>query len=482
MQYSKSKPESETLKWKKGFYNININKFELYKTYVGKYTNTQVYEGNIEYNNNQIILNGNYPAGKLKLISTIDSKVNIDVALPFEINPYSPLNINNNGITSFNDVLSYMSGNWVGTFLNCSYNLSYDFKCNLIFNEIGRSCVFNGDGILINNNRKDKTVVSITGYIEISNKGLINFQISNPPIIKIPIVFKINPNNLVVSGHSDAFQFIINKEHLHYQAKNNIKASDAEPLPSCYLPLNNFNSSDSNSIDPKHSSPTINEYANASQNNLNSPNTQLQNDFFASLSIPGIDSNELPPSLTLSKARSHNISTSSEKSQSSVRANSFPTSGIVNQFLKTTHEKNVSNSSTEPGLVKNKDDIAPSEEVIRRYKALLQGVTMESKISVKNREAFASCSPALSISDAQHVSALKDLDFTPEQFEALKSDCECDPLDEEKDLCIICFDKDINCVFVPCYHMTLCSSCASKLNDCPICRTEIKEVKIIYRS
>ncbi|XP_059147849.1 uncharacterized protein LOC131935471 [Physella acuta] len=42
--------------------------------------------------------------------------------------------------------------------------------------------------------------------------------------------------------------------------------------------------------------------------------------------------------------------------------------------------------------------------------------------------------------------------------------------------CKICFDKEVAVVFLPCGHFAACSDCAVALNNCPICRKQVKGV------
>uniref|UniRef100_A0A7S1BQP3 RING-type domain-containing protein n=1 Tax=Corethron hystrix TaxID=216773 RepID=A0A7S1BQP3_9STRA len=53
---------------------------------------------------------------------------------------------------------------------------------------------------------------------------------------------------------------------------------------------------------------------------------------------------------------------------------------------------------------------------------------------------------------------------------------------EENDTeeCIICFDKKIDCVMVPCGHQICCFNCASATTCCPICKANCTVIKI-YR-
>ena len=45
--------------------------------------------------------------------------------------------------------------------------------------------------------------------------------------------------------------------------------------------------------------------------------------------------------------------------------------------------------------------------------------------------------------------------------------------------CVVCFDSTINTILVPCGHVALCHGCACKMSTCPICRTDVAEVKTI---
>lgn len=50
------------------------------------------------------------------------------------------------------------------------------------------------------------------------------------------------------------------------------------------------------------------------------------------------------------------------------------------------------------------------------------------------------------------------------------------------DLCKICMDAPIECVFLECGHMATCTACGKVLNECPICRQFIVRVVRIFKS
>jgi septal ring factor EnvC (AmiA/AmiB activator) len=46
--------------------------------------------------------------------------------------------------------------------------------------------------------------------------------------------------------------------------------------------------------------------------------------------------------------------------------------------------------------------------------------------------------------------------------------------------CIVCLDRNRECVLMPCAHYVLCADCASELRDCPICRAHIEQRVTVY--
>ncbi|KAL6187904.1 hypothetical protein ACLB2K_039299 [Fragaria x ananassa] len=68
-----------------------------------------------------------------------------------------------------------------------------------------------------------------------------------------------------------------------------------------------------------------------------------------------------------------------------------------------------------------------------------------------------------------------------EQTEITKfSQQEYERLQNEKILCRVCFEEQINIVLLPCRHHVLCSSCCEKCKKCPICRVCIEQRLPIY--
>ncbi|KAM7484518.1 hypothetical protein LguiA_000527 [Lonicera macranthoides] len=61
--------------------------------------------------------------------------------------------------------------------------------------------------------------------------------------------------------------------------------------------------------------------------------------------------------------------------------------------------------------------------------------------------------------------------FSQEEYERLQN---------EKILCRVCFEEQINIVLLPCRHHILCSSCCERCKKCPICRVYIEERLPVY--
>ncbi|GMY18289.1 kinesin-like protein kin-7d, mitochondrial [Fagus crenata] len=57
---------------------------------------------------------------------------------------------------------------------------------------------------------------------------------------------------------------------------------------------------------------------------------------------------------------------------------------------------------------------------------------------------------------------------------------EYERLQNERILCRVCFEEQINVVLLPCRHHILCSTCCEKCKKCPICRVIIEERLPVY--
>lgn len=54
--------------------------------------------------------------------------------------------------------------------------------------------------------------------------------------------------------------------------------------------------------------------------------------------------------------------------------------------------------------------------------------------------------------------------------------------EDEQQLCQICYEEDIDCLFYDCGHVCACIKCARQLENCPVCRKAIRSAVKMYRS
>jgi aryl carrier-like protein len=50
----------------------------------------------------------------------------------------------------------------------------------------------------------------------------------------------------------------------------------------------------------------------------------------------------------------------------------------------------------------------------------------------------------------------------------------------EEDLCVVCFEKPVAVVLLPCRHQALCASCAVRVTSCPIDRKDIQDKVLTF--
>ncbi|XP_071818500.1 uncharacterized protein [Apostichopus japonicus] len=76
----------------------------------------------------------------------------------------------------------------------------------------------------------------------------------------------------------------------------------------------------------------------------------------------------------------------------------------------------------------------------------------------------------------------KALKSTNEHLDQQLRDLESQEIEKlrEKNLCTICLDNDVEVLFLPCKHLITCADCATRIDTCPICRTEIDDKMHVY--
>lgn len=51
-----------------------------------------------------------------------------------------------------------------------------------------------------------------------------------------------------------------------------------------------------------------------------------------------------------------------------------------------------------------------------------------------------------------------------------------------ENLCIICVERERDCLILPCKHNATCLKCSKSLALCPFCRVKIQETIRIYKN
>ncbi|KAL1803324.1 hypothetical protein ACET3Z_031971 [Daucus carota] len=110
-------------------------------------------------------------------------------------------------------------------------------------------------------------------------------------------------------------------------------------------------------------------------------------------------------------------------------------------------------------------DEGSKEEHARLYSAGLSGYSTFSPDTVK-KMSKASLAEEISKLQAALGEQIEIRKFSQEEYERLQN---------EKILCQVCFEEQINVVLLPCRHRILCRSCCQRCKRCPICRIYIAQ-------
>jgi len=111
---------------------------------------------------------------------------------------------------------------------------------------------------------------------------------------------------------------------------------------------------------------------------------------------------------------------------------------------------------------------------IKNYTLYLSGMVSSDRLTAAQQNALCSYRLSQGVTDEEHQAALRSISMGPKEFERkLRT-----PSDE---MCKVCYERQIDCIILPCGHFTLCEKCAMPLTECPVCRRGILEKKHVYR-
>ena len=432
-----------------GFYDARTSAFLLYKTHLGKYTNTKVYEGTIEVSNRMPIMNGTYAAGVLRLVfggnssgaqnfTLFDSVVGSQE--PEQISKKAP------SWDLLHFLCSSLCGVWSGSLQNLALSQTYSlFLFSLIFSvsDNNENILVAGSGDLRYNG--STALVSLSGQMDTSLSLLVKLEVSTQ--MQLSILCEIHLPIFLIQKNSQ-LQFFRNHANVQTQYDQPTILSNS-PYPILFL-SRSLSSTDQSSI-----------LSNSEASDQ--PDANCTVDLYQALDISSeinsdpVEFFELAPSAFLSSSLP--LENSKEIEHDCLESKNCDTS-----------LQNVKISTSEC-----------SDEQLTLNKAIVHEIKMNGTMSTELQESTSQGRLTLGISAEQHEAISKGLDIMSDKFEDRNSK-NFEQAGADKDLCIICFERLTNCVFVPCYHMAACTNCASKLQFCPICRSNVADVKVIYRS
>ena len=118
------------------------------------------------------------------------------------------------------------------------------------------------------------------------------------------------------------------------------------------------------------------------------------------------------------------------------------------------------------------------------YKEYLRGIVAEGQINTAEVTHMDRYKAQRKITDDDHKRVIKELKYTPEQFDELKT---YEDTNTNEDECVVCYEPPKDHMIMPCNHVCLCPECAEEnfatrdaSQQCPLCGKDIEDVKQVY--
>lgn len=131
-------------------------------------------------------------------------------------------------------------------------------------------------------------------------------------------------------------------------------------------------------------------------------------------------------------------------------------------------------------LVGEKDVTA--EMLARNLERVLQMLPLDNSSAgpVQEVGVNAPFGPAISSPESLQDMAEEDLSLSQEarDFGAVRYRATDDFDVDRKEECIICFDRQIDCVATPCGHQVCCLECSNHISRCPVCSTDCNFMRV----
>jgi len=117
------------------------------------------------------------------------------------------------------------------------------------------------------------------------------------------------------------------------------------------------------------------------------------------------------------------------------------------------------------------------------YQEFLRGITITRFLSVRRLEKIDEYRKENEITEDDHKECLLAIGISEEMFEKMK-DTQTAP---SRFACVRCYQKQKEYVMLECMHLCLCGDCVEDWRSkgvltCPVCKTNVRQVRRIYRS
>jgi Holliday junction resolvasome RuvABC DNA-binding subunit len=131
-------------------------------------------------------------------------------------------------------------------------------------------------------------------------------------------------------------------------------------------------------------------------------------------------------------------------------------------------------------LEKQRNELARKSK-LALYLEYLKGVTCDPQLNPNEQQQIETWRNQRKIAKEDHLATLAELGYTEESFDKLRT---YEDVTNNNDECIVCYEPPRDHMLLPCHHVCLCADCAEQYKDggnpCPLCDTEVQEVKQVF--
>mmetsp|Transcript_13602 Transcript_13602/g.17925 ORF Transcript_13602/g.17925 Transcript_13602/m.17925 type:complete len:341 (+) Transcript_13602:124-1146(+) len=151
--------------------------------------------------------------------------------------------------------------------------------------------------------------------------------------------------------------------------------------------------------------------------------------------------------------------------------------------------------------VRHKEELARTmqrlnETVLEKEKFAADALQLKAELARREKEGIFSVLPASTSKDALRKLCGTNIDALESSLEKAVSSVrqfqkELVAKQKEESCCCICYDAAKSVVLIPCNHLCVCEKCCRntsstssslKINTCPICREDVKDILVVFSS